>query len=361
MSAQHIKILTVSDAWTPQINGVVRTYEHINEELLKDSHAALHVIGPADFPRRFKMPGYAEIELVITPYRRLARMINSLAPDHIHIATEGPLGVAARKYCLKNGRAFTTAYHTHFPDYAAKRAAKFLPFLEKPVRNFFIGRLRKFHNAAGGVMIATQSLEDELRSWGFNAPFYRLSRGVIPVFTNEGQKAALPNNLPSPRALYVGRVAVEKNLGAFLDMDWTGSKIIVGQGPDLDMLRRKYPQALFTGKKVGVELAEYFRAADLFVFPSRTDTFGMVLVEALASGLPVAAYPVTGPRDIITEPLLGALDEDLSIAAQKALAAEGTAQERHDYATAHYSWPAVAQQFLNAIKEVEASAAAKKA
>lgn len=346
-----MKILIISDAWKPQVNGVVRTYEHIGDELKKMGHD-LKIIGPADFPFRAKMIGYPEIELALGPYDRLKRMADDFSPDTIHIGTEGPLGQAARKYCLKRGLSFTTSYHTHFPDYIAKRIAKFLPFAADPAKKMAISNLRGFHNKAGAVLIATQSLEDELKSWGFSSPMRRLSRGAHLDIFRPGAPEVF-HDLPRPVALFVGRVAIEKNLEAFLDMEWEGSKVIVGDGPDLAELKRKYPDAVFTGKKEGEELGKHYRSADIFVFPSRTDTFGMVLVEALASGIPVAAYNVTGPRDIITEPYLGALHEnDLADASRRALKVAGQKDDRRRHVEQHYTWPAVAEQFVTVLKEV---------
>lgn len=348
---RNMKILIISDAWKPQVNGVVRTYEHIAEELEKTGHE-IKVIGPADFPYRFPMPGYAEIELVINPYGRLSRMIEEFGPDAIHIATEGPLGQAGRKYCKRHKLKFTTSYHTHFPDYIAKRVGKFLPFLAKPVRDNAITNLREFHSDAAGMLIATQSLEDELKDWGFKTPMHRLTRGAKLDIFRPGT-AELFADLPRPVAIYVGRVAIEKNLEAFLEMKWHGSKVIVGDGPDMAELKRNYPDAHFVGKKEGEDLGAHYRSADIFVFPSRTDTFGMVLVEALASGIPVAAFNVTGPRDIITEDFLGALhDEDLADAAGRALEQAEHSHKRRAHVEEHYTWPAVAQQFLDVLKSI---------
>ena len=338
-----MRLLIISDAWHPQVNGVVRTYEHLTEELIKKGHE-VKVIGPADFPWRFPMPGYAEIHLALFPFRRLSKMIEAFNPDHIHVATEGPLGGAGRKYCLKNNQNFTTSYHTHFPDYLAKRVGKFLPFLATPIRNKTIKLIRNFHAPAKTMMVATQSLEDELKGWGFETPMHRLSRGVNLALFRPGEKT-LFNDLPRPVALYVGRVAIEKNINAFLDMNWQGSKVIVGHGPSLEMLKRQYPDAHFVGKKEGEELAAHYRSSDIFVFPSKTDTFGIVLIEALASGIPVAGYNVTGPKDIITDPILGAVhDSDLRQACDDALKHD-TAQERAKHIKAVYSWENVAAQF----------------
>lgn len=339
-----MKILIVSDAWHPQVNGVVRTYEHLCEELEKLGYET-HVIGPADFPRRLPMPGYDEIKLALFPYQRLKKLIDDFAPDHIHLATEGPLGWAGRKYCRKTGHAFTSSYHTHFPDYVAQRFAKYLPFLFKPVHGIAKAVVKAFHEDSSALFIATQSLEDELRSWGFTAPIVRLSRGVNLDIFAPGENTVF-KDLRGPVALYVGRVAIEKSIEDFLEMDWDGSKVIVGDGPSRIELTEKYPDAHFVGVKTGEDLGAHYRSADLFVFPSRTDTFGMVLVEALASGIPVAAYNVTGPKDIITEAMLGALSEnDLAAAARAALKAPGTKQERLEYVKAHYSWENAGRQF----------------
>lgn len=338
-----LKILIVSDAWHPQINGVVRTYEHLEEELTRMGYD-VKIIGPGDFPKSFPMPGYNEIRLVPFSYNKLRWMIEDYNPDVLHIATEGPLGWSAWRYALNYGREFTSCYHTHFPDYAAKRAAKYLSFLETPVRKFFIWLMRFFHDQSSCLFAATQSLQDTLEGWNFTCPIKRMTRGVDFGVFHPGEKK-LFQDLKSPVALYVGRIAIEKNLESFLSMKWDGSKIIVGDGPDEDMLKKKYPDAIFAGVQKGKDLADHYRSADLFVFPSKTDTFGMVLVEAMACGLPIAAYPVTGPIDIITEPAFGALNDNLSIAAKNALK-HGTAEQRLEHAKRHYSWHKAAKQFL---------------
>lgn len=346
------KILIISDAWKPQVNGVVRTYEYIAEELTRAGHD-VRVIGPHDFPRRLKMPGYNEIELALSPYRRLRRIIDDFAPDYLHVATEGPLGWAARRYCRAHGMSYTTAYHTHFPDYVAKRLGKHIPVLQPLIRRQMIKFVREFHAEGHGLMVATPSLEDELLSWEFKTPMYRLLRGVhVDLFRpHDGEEPRLFDDLPRPVALYVGRVALEKNLESFLAMDWAGSKIIVGDGPSREMLEKKYPEAHFVGKKEGEELAAHYRSSDIFVFPSKTDTFGIVLIEALASGLPVAAHDVTGPRDIVTADYLGHLHEDLALAARTALAHSDKAHDRHLHVRETYTWPVVAQQFLDILYE----------
>ncbi len=341
---KRMRILIITDAWRPQTNGVVRTYEHLQEELEKLGHT-VKVIGPHDFRFRLPMPGYREIELALFPGFQLKKMIETFKPETIHIGTEGPLGQAAAYYCHRRGLPFTTCYHTQFPDYAAKRAAKIFPWLEDPVRRFFIHRLRRFHNHSAAIMTATPSLDRTLRAWGFTASLHRLTRGVsIDLFMPE--KKDVFANPEKPVALYVGRIAIEKNLEDFLSMTWKGSKILVGDGPDREKLAGRFPDAVFTGKKTGEDLAACYQSADIFVFPSRTDTFGMVLIEALSCGLPIAAYPVTGPADIVTEPMLGALNDDLAAAAQKALTAPGDGKARHDYVSTHYTWPIVAEQFI---------------
>lgn len=343
-----MKILVISDAWKPQVNGVVRTYECLAAEMPGLGHD-IKIIGPADFPWRVPLPTYREIELALCAGPRLRRLVDQYAPDTIHIATEGPLGKAARALCLARGWPFTTCYHTQFPDYAAKRAARILPALHGPVKKFTTNMLRKFHAPSAAMMVASQTLADELREQGYTAPMRQWARGVYVDIFHPGEKN-LFTGMPRPVALFVGRVAIEKNIEDFLSMDWPGTKIVVGDGPALADLRTKYPSAVFAGKKTGTDLADHYRSADLFVFPSRTDTFGMVMPEALACGLPVAAYDVTGPRDIITEPFLGCLGDNLAIAAQTALT-RGTADERFAHVQAHYTWPAIARQFIKITEE----------
>ncbi|MGB4056950.1 MAG: glycosyltransferase family 1 protein [Alphaproteobacteria bacterium] len=341
-----MKILIVSDAWHPQMNGVVRTYEHLQEELVKTGHK-VKVIGPADFPVNLPMPGYSEIRLAVAPYARLTRMIQEFEPNHIHVATEGPLGMAARKYCLKSRLPFTTSYHTHFPDYIAQRIGHYAPFLHDATHTLAKKFMRWFHAPASALLVSTQSLETELREWGFKTPMFRFSRGVNMEQFFPGEKT-LFHDLKRPIALYVGRIAIEKNIEDFLKMDWEGSKVLIGDGPSLPSLSEQYPDAHFLGRKTGKDLADCYRSSDLFVFPSRTDTFGIVLVEALASGLPVAAYDETGPRDIITAPFLGALDKkDLSAAARRAF--QGTPEDRALHVRQNYTWANAGRQFESAI------------
>ncbi len=338
-----MKILIVSDAWYPQLNGVVRTYEYLRTELESMGYA-VKIIGPADFNYGLPMPGYPEIRLALFPYNALRHMIKAFCPDVLHIATEGPLGLAARKYALEYGIEFTSCYHTQFPDYTAKRIAQYIPALFSPVKKAAIKFVKWFHAPSSCLFVATPSLEKELKEWGFVCPIKRMTRGIDHSVFYTGEKTIF-HDLPKPVALYVGRIAIEKNLEAFLSMDWEGTKVIVGDGPDLNDLKEKYQDARFLGVKKGKDLADCYRSSDVFVFPSCTDTFGMVIVEALACGLPVAAYPVMGPIDIITQPFLGALDDNLSQAAHKALAC-GTIEARAAYARDHYHWRTVAHQFL---------------
>jgi glycosyltransferase involved in cell wall biosynthesis len=344
-----MKLLIVSDAWHPQVNGVVRTYEGLIPELKKMGHE-VRVIGPSDFPLTMPMPSYPEIKLAILPYARLRKMIDAYKPDSIHVATEGPLGQAAVKYCKKHKAGFSSSYHTHFPDYVAKRLAKPGTKLYYRIHELAKKYIRNFHAHSRALMIATQSLEDQLKSWGFTPPIYRLTRGVDLDLFYPGEKT-LFKNLKRPVAIYVGRVAVEKSIEDFLEMKWSGSKVVIGHGPDLEKLKTKYPEALFTGVKTGADLAAHYRSADIFVFPSRTDTFGIVLIEALASGIPVAAYDVTGPKDIITTPVLGILGESLSAAAGEALK-HGAPDQRSLHVKNYYTWENVARQFMAAIEDI---------
>ncbi len=343
---QKLKILIISDAWRPQINGVVRTYEHLAEELPKLGHT-VKIIGPADFPRNIPTPGYPEIKLTLAPYKKLKAIIEGFKPDRIHIATEGPLGWAGRKYCIKSGREFSTSFHTLFPDYIAKRASKLLPFLYKPVHALGIKIVRRFHQKSIVMMVATQSLENTLREWGFTSPIFRVTRGAKMDLFKTGKKTQF-TDMKKPIAIYVGRIAIEKNIEAFLDMDWNGEKVIIGDGPARTELETKYPTAHFLGTKTGEELGEYYRSSDVFVFPSRTDTFGMVLIEALACGIPIAAYNVTGPKDIVTEDFLGALNDNLATAAKNALK-HGSPEKRAIHVKEHYTWENAAKQFEHAL------------
>ena len=337
------RILIISDAWEPQVNGVVRSYQNMIPELERAGHKVA-VIGPGAF-RTLPLPGYKEITLALFPARRLARLIAAFDPDLIHIAVEGPLGWAARRYCLRRNLPFSTAFHTNFPAYVALRA----PRLLRPALNWATrALLRRFHNRASHVFVATPSIEGLLRDWGFRAPFARLSRGVDTGLFFPAPEPPAPSDVPT--LLYVGRIAPEKSLESFLSLDHATlgphRKVIVGDGPARAALERAFPDALFRGKLEGAALADAYRQADVFVFPSRTDTFGIVLIEALASGLPIAAHDAPGPRDIVTEPGLGALDADLAAAIARALAAPGGRAARAAHAKASYDWAAVAEAFV---------------
>lgn len=301
-----MRIAIVTDAWKPQVNGVVTTLTHVGECLARVGHT-IRFITPLDF-RTVPCPTYPEIRLALRPGSKLRALLDAFAPECIHIATEGPLGWAARAYCLRRGLPFTSAYHTQFPQYLRLRA----PI---PLRLSY-ALLRRFHNAAARTLVATQSVYDELSERGFRN-LVLWPRGVDASVFKPYDKAFLPD--PRPIALYVGRVAVEKNIEAFLRLSLPGTKIVVGDGPDLERLRSQYPQVRFVGYRRGKELARYYAAADLFVFPSRTDTFGLTMLEAMACGIPVAAYPVTGPKDVVQDGLTGALDEDLERACRRAL------------------------------------------
>jgi glycosyltransferase involved in cell wall biosynthesis len=339
-----MRILIVTDAWEPQVNGVVRTLQATIAELRKAGHD-VGLVSP-DLFRSIPCPSYGEIRLALAGWRAVGRHIRAFGPQAIHISTEGPLGLAARRWCLKTGFPFTTAYHTRFPDYVAARL---------PVSPAFVWRfIRWFHRPARHIMVATRSLARELADqglpqtvlWerGVDHALFRPDRAAHPAF--EG--------LPRPIQLYVGRVAVEKNIEAFLGTAQPGTKVVVGDGPALADLAARYCDAVFLGKLGGETLAAAYAGADVFVFPSRTDTFGLVVIEALSCGTPVAAYPVPGPGDIVTGSA-GALDEDLGAAITRALGCD-----RDDAAAlgARYNWPACTAQFLNALTFVPANPAA---
>lgn len=333
------RIVIVTDAWKPQMNGVVRTLDSVIERL-RDTGRDILVISPDRF-RSFPCPTYPEIRLALASKKKLGQMIADFAPDAIHLSTEGPLCWTAQRWCMERKLAFTTAYHTQFPDYLARRTG--LP------PKYFWPYIRKFHAASEQVMVSTQSIADTLADQGIG-PTVRWSRGVD--FDNFHPGMAPPPiyaQLPRPIKLYVGRISVEKNIQAFLDVTYAGSKVVVGDGPALSALRQKYPDAHFVGRKGGTELGGYYAGADVFVFPSRTDTFGLVNIEALACGTPVAAYPVAGPIDILTEET-GAMHDRLERAITAALWLEPGKCATH---AQNFSWQASAQQFLEGLVFVE--------
>jgi glycosyltransferase involved in cell wall biosynthesis len=325
-----MRILLVTDAWHPQVNGVVRTLDTVCSEARALGHE-VRVLPPQEF-RTFPCPTYPEIRLAIRPKSGLRRLLQDFDPDAVHVATEGPLGLAARRLLPGLGIPFTTSYHTKFPEYVSARL---------PVPTAWgYAAMRWFHRPSAGVMVSTRTVRRELADHGF-ANLRCWTRGVDTALFNPGHEPAL--HLPRPVFVYVGRVAVEKNIGAFLELDLPGSKLVVGDGPALAQLKIKYPDVTFAGMREGEDLARHYAAGDVFVFPSRTDTFGLVLLEALASGLPVAAYPVAGPLDVIGDSEVGVLDPDLRSAALRALdipraACRVFAEGR--------SWRVSAEQFL---------------
>ncbi|MDE2133536.1 MAG: glycosyltransferase family 1 protein [Alphaproteobacteria bacterium] len=327
-----LKVLIVTDAWAPQVNGVVRTLEILGQDLRALGHEVRYATPQGRFT--LPLPTYSEIRLAIFPRGDLEREIREYAPDAIHIATEGTLGMSARALCLKYHIPFTTSFHTRFPEYVRAR----FPFIgEEPVYRF----LRWFHQPATAMMVATPSLKRELESRGFrNARIW--SRGVDTDQFRPLPGAALP--FPKPIWLYVGRVAVEKNIEAFLKLKLDGTKVVVGDGPARPTLERAYPAARFLGQKTGEALVSAYAASDVFVFPSRTDTFGLVILEALACGTPVAAYPVQGPKDVIDGATVAALDDDLERACREALAIPREAAR--SFAVSR-SWRFCTQQFLS--------------
>jgi glycosyltransferase involved in cell wall biosynthesis len=334
-----MRILIATDAWRPQINGVVRTYEKLQEECARLGHT-IDFMTPAGF-RTLPCPTYPEIRLALLRRRDAARAVATIAPDHVHVATEGPIGLAMRAHCVSSGRLFTTSYHTRFPEYVSAR----FPVPER----WGYALERWFHNAAIGTMIAAPSLLRELHGKGLRR-LLQWSRGVD---TGLFRPRDVRRFGEGPVFLYVGRVSVEKNIAAFLALDLPGRKAVVGGGPQLEELRQRHPQVIFTGPLSGETLAEAYASADVFVFPSRTDTYGVVLLEALASGVPVAAYPVTGPLDVIAQGRVGYLDEDLRKAAMQALSIDRRACR--DYALA-FSWEKCARQFLDNIAQAYATA-----
>jgi glycosyltransferase involved in cell wall biosynthesis len=330
--ARSLRILIVSDAWHPQVNGVVRTLSTVVRLLNEAGHTAL-VIGPDQF-RTVPCPTYPDIRLALFPGPHLRRLIDAFRPDAMHIATEGPLGLAARALALRRGWQFSTAFHTRFPEYVQARIR--LP------ASLSYAWLRRFHNAGEGIMVATTSLGEELARRGYNN-IRAWSRGVdVDLFTPE--PADPFEGLARPVFVCIGRVAVEKNIRAFLTLDLPGSKVVVGDGPLRAALQREFPDVHFTGARYGAALSASYAGADVFVFPSLTDTFGLVMLESLACGTPVAAFPVTGPRDVIAEAPVGRIDADLRRAALGALEVDRSLcrpfAERH-------SWEACTQLFLS--------------
>ena len=341
-----MRIAIATDAWYPQINGVVRTLGATVSELDRRGYE-VELITPDKF-RTIPMPGYSSIDLAIAPRFSARKLLKAFQPDVVHIATEGPIGWSARGWCKAHGVPYTTAFHTRFPDYAAVRtgisAERFWPIF------------RRFHRDSRAVLAATHSLERELNARGIGN-VHRWTRGIAHwQFRPMGDLHPDMLDLPRPVLLNVGRVAPEKNLEAFLSLKVPGTKVVVGDGPALESLRKRYPDTVFLGSLSGEDLASAYRAADCFVFPSLTDTFGLVVIEALACGVPVAAYPVPGPVDILGArgrghddafpSRVGAVSEDLAEAIATALQADRKAAAIF---ARQFSWEIATDQFLAAV------------
>lgn len=336
-----MRIALCTDAWRPQVNGVVTTLTRTREHLQDFGHV-VEVFSPASGFRTFPLPGYPEIRLPLLPGRRLSKLLDDFDPEHIHIATEGPVGLAARAWCLRRGRRFTTSYHTQFPEYLRAR-------LPVPLA-WTYALLRWFHGPAATTMVPTPHMRERLAAQQFSH-LSLWSRGVDTTLFSPAKAGAL--NLPRPVWVYTGRLAVEKNIEAFLALDLPGSKLVIGDGPARAALQQQFPDAHFTGYRFGEALAALMAAGDVFVFPSRTDTFGLVMLEAMASGLPVAAYPVTGPRDVVVNGVSGVLHDDLRTACLAALQLERDAVRA---VAETFSWAAATRQFESQLVPARASA-----
>lgn len=330
-----LRVVIATDAWKPQVNGVVRSLETLGDILTGYGNEVLYIT-PSDFTS-VPMPSYSEIRLSLLPNRKAAKLINEFKPDAIHIATEGPIGRAARRFCKRRRYPFTTSFHTRFAEYANERWAF-------PI-SLGYAILKDFHKSGETMMVATNGMKEEMSERGFtNIKLW--ARGVDLDAFAPGEKSFLDHQ-ERPIFLYVGRIAVEKSIEDFLSLDLPGTKLVVGDGPQRQELEDKYPDAVFVGPKHGDELTRYYQSSDVFVFPSRTDTFGLVNVEALACGIPVAAYPVRGPVDILdgAPAGCGTVDENLQRACLTALK-NGNAEECRAYA-ANFSWEAAARQFVS--------------
>ena len=331
-----MRIMIITDAWEPQVNGVVRTLKQTRSELIAMGHQ-VDMITPQEF-KTIPCPTYPDISLSLFPGKKLAERIKAFAPDAMHIATEGPLGLSARSYGVRNHLPFSTAYHTRFPEYIQART-------QIPV-GITYRFLRWFHKPSMAVMAPTIVVKNDLKKYGFtNVVLW--SRGVdLNIFKMQPSKML---NTAHPIYLYVGRVAIEKNINAFLEINLPGSKWIVGDGPALALIKQKYPEINYLGVLDQFELAKVYAAADVFVFPSKTDTFGLVLLEAMACGLPVAAYPVTGPIDVLGKSNAGVMHEDLKEACLQALKIPRERAREH---AEKFSWRAATEQFASHLKPV---------
>lgn len=330
-----MKVLVATDAWRPQVNGVVRTYERLIDEATAQG-CEITVLTPAEF-NTVPCPTYPEIRLALPGYSYIIERLDLINPDAVHIATEGPIGWMVRRYCRKRGIPFTTSFHTRFPEYVSSRFGV-------PERWMYAWQ-RHFHNAGEGVMVASNSLAADLDQRGF--------KRLMPWTRGVDTELFRPRNVRNfgaegPVFIYVGRVAIEKNIQAFLDLDLPGRKVVVGDGPQREALEASHPDVVFTGKLIGDALAEAYASADVFVFPSLTDTFGIVLLEAMASGLPIAAYPVTGPIDNVKDGVTGVLRANLQDAARAALDLDRTVVREGAMA---YSWESAARLFIRNIEQ----------
>lgn len=325
-----MRITLITDAWHPQINGIVTTVTQLGNALAGFGHA-VQIVGPDRF-RTWPCPGYPDVGLAFLCGPRLRPLVRNFRPDAIHLMTEGPVGFAARRYCRHHRLGYTTSFHSYFPEYLKLRIG--LP----PAIGY--GYLRWFHRGSARVMVGTDTLAADLGRKGFARLAY-WPLGVDTDLFRPRDKTAIQDRRPV--FLYVGRVAIEKNVEAFLRLNLPGSRYVIGDGPQRAELEMRYPNARFLGYQRGERLAELIAAADALVFPSRTDTFGLVLLEALACGVPVAAFPVPGPRDVISVPGVGVLDDDLQYAALAALALEPAACRRYALA---WSWQNSARTFV---------------
>lgn len=325
-----MRIALITDAWHPQVNGIVTTITQLERALLGLGHE-VQVVGPDRF-RTWPCPGYPDVGLAFLCGPRLRPMIRGFRPDAIHLVTEGPVGFAARRYCRHCRIPYTSSFHSYFAEYLKLRIG--LPLV------IGYGYLRWFHRRSARVMVGTDTLAGDLRRKGFSR-LVRWPLGVDTELFRPRDQSGIQDRRPV--FLYVGRVAIEKNVEGFLSLDLPGSRYVIGDGPQRTELQTRYPEARFLGYQQGERLAALIAAADVLVFPSRTDTFGLVLLEALASGVPVAAYPVPGPRDAITDPAVGVLDDDLRRAALAALKLDPAACRRYALG---WSWQNSARAFV---------------
>jgi glycosyltransferase involved in cell wall biosynthesis len=331
-----MRVLIATDAWPPQVNGVVRTLTSLQRSA-RGLGVNIDFLSPDGFAT-VPVPTYPGLRLAVPSRRRIAQMIEDARPDAIHLATEGPIGHSVRAYCVRRGRPFTTSYTTRFPEYISARA----PIPE----SWIYAALRRFHGAGTVTMVATPSLMSELRQRGFS----NLGMWTRGVDTEKFRPdRAIDPGFPRPIFVCLGRVAVEKNIDAFLSLDLPGTKVVIGKGPMEGELKRRFPEAKFLGQLENGTLAAHLAAADVFVFPSRTDTFGVVQLEALASGVPIAAFPVTGPKDVIADNPIGVLNEDLRAACLGALQISRDACR--EFALRH-SWENSASQFIAHVRKV---------